>query len=89
MLLTTTYYLLRTTYYLLLTTYYLLRATCHVLLATCPVHEVGAEEVLVRLALLGGELAHEHLLRLIGQRDVDVGLQAALVGVRVRVRVRV
>ena len=55
----------------------------------CLVHEVGAEEVLVRLALLGGELAHEHLLRLIGQRDVDVGLEAALVGVRVRVRVRV
>ena len=75
--------------YVLLNTYYVPRATCYVLRAACLVHEVGAEEVLVRLALLGGELAHEHLLRLIGQRDVDVGLEAALVGVRVRVRVRV
>ena len=75
--------------YVLLNTYYVPRATCYVPRAACLVHEVGAEEVLVRLALLGGELAHEHLLRLIGQRDVDVGLEAALVGVRVRVRVRV
>ena len=75
--------------YVLLNTYYVPRATCYVLRAACLVHEVGAEEVLVRLALLGGELAHEHLLRLIGQRDVDVGLEAALVGVGVRVRVRV
>ena len=52
-------------------------------------HEVGAEEVLVRLALLGGELAHEHLLRLIGQRDVDVGLQALGLGVGVGVGVGV
>ena len=74
---------------MLLATYYVLRATCYVLRAARLVHEVGAEEVLVRLALLGGELAHEHLLRLIGQRDVDVGLEAALVRVRVRVRVRV
>ena len=71
--------------YVLLNTYYVPRATCYVLRAACLVHEVGAEEVLVRLALLGGELAHEHLLRLIGQRDVDVGLEAALVRVRVRV----
>ena len=65
---------------MLLNTYYVPRATCYVLRAACLVHEVGAEEVLVRLALLGGELAHEHLLRLIGQRDVDVGLQALGLG---------